>query len=55
MLGTRELIYTAISRAQYLLVAIGKEDVLKAQARRVSLVKRKTFLAELLKEEMGVP
>ncbi len=46
---TREHVYTAISRGKYACILIGKLGVLDRQRMRVSLVKRKTFLCELLK------
>ena len=50
MLSCRELIYVANSRASKLCILFGRESVLKQQARRVGLVRRKTFLRELLAE-----
>lgn len=47
----RELIYTAISRAKSLCLLIGKRAVVDFQCSKVSLVKRKTFLRELLAGE----
>jgi exodeoxyribonuclease V alpha subunit len=44
----REWTYTAISRARTLCILIGKRSVIERQCKRVSLVRRKTFLKELL-------
>lgn len=46
--AAREWHYTAISRASQLCITIGKRSVLDCQARRVTLDRRKTFLAELI-------
>ncbi len=51
-LGVRELIYTAISRASKLCILIGKTFTLAKWARKESLSRRKTFLAELIGEAM---
>jgi hypothetical protein len=45
---SREWLYTAISRARTLCLLIGKRGVVERQRKRVSLVRRKTFLKELL-------
>jgi exodeoxyribonuclease V alpha subunit len=47
----RSWIYTAISRAKQKCVLIGKLSTAQRMARRVSLDRRKTFLAQLIKEE----
>lgn len=46
--ASKEWVYTSISRAAKLCVLIGDEAVLKRQARKTALVKRKTFLKEIL-------
>ncbi len=46
----REWIYTAISRARTICVLIGQQRVAESFARRPALVRRKTFLAELITE-----
>lgn len=51
-IATRELHYTAISRASKYCVVLGRRAVLEKQAKRVSLNKRQTFLAELVREGM---
>jgi exodeoxyribonuclease V alpha subunit len=45
---SREWLYTAISRARTLCLLVGKRSVVERQCKRVSLVRRKTFLKELL-------
>lgn len=47
-IASRELIYTAISRAKRVCLILGKRAVIDKQLRIVSLGKRKTFLKELL-------
>lgn len=47
-IACRELIYTAISRASKVCLLIGRRAVVDRQVGKVSLVKRKTFLRELL-------
>ncbi len=44
--GCRELVYTALSRAERLMVTIGRRDLIDVDCRKVALAKRKTFLAE---------
>jgi exodeoxyribonuclease V alpha subunit len=44
--ATREWWYTGISRASQRCIIIGDKNVVEAQARKVSLEQRKTFLAE---------
>lgn len=51
-IGSRELIYTGISRARNWCMTIGDIRAIDAQCRRVSLRARKTFLSERLVEEM---
>lgn len=48
--GCRELIYTALSRAQKLAVTIGRKATIDQDCRRVALAGRKTFLRELVAE-----
>lgn len=52
--GCRELIYTALSRAQKLAVTIGRKATIDQDCRRVALVGRKTFLRELVRERLGI-
>lgn len=49
MVASRELVYTALSRAEKLAVTIGKKAVIDLDCRKEALSRRKTFLAELLK------
>jgi exodeoxyribonuclease V alpha subunit len=51
-LGSRELIYTALSRAQQLCILIGERAELARYIRHQILPERKTFLAEMLRGEM---
>lgn len=51
LVASREWHYTAISRAKRLCVMIGKKDTLEKQSRRAVLNRRKTLLAELIKEQ----
>lgn len=46
---SREWVYTAFSRAERLLVTVGRLDVLHKQCRRTELANRKTFMTERLK------
>ena len=46
MLGTRELLYTAISRAKVLGITIGKRDLCDEMCRKTGVHSRKTFLVE---------
>ncbi len=50
--ASRELIYTAISRAETLAVTIGQKVTIDHDCRREVLSKRKTFLAEALRGEI---
>jgi exodeoxyribonuclease V alpha subunit len=50
-LGSRELFYTGISRAREFGLAFGKEYTARAMCVRRAIVKRKTFLKELISEE----
>jgi len=50
--ASRELIYTALSRAEKLAVTIGRWDTIVEDCQREALSKRKTFLRELLTGEM---
>ena len=47
-LGTREFIYTAISRAAKLCILVGQRATALKWARKVSLSNRKTFLKEMI-------
>lgn len=47
---SREWWYTCLSRAEKILVTVGKWDVLMKQCQPVSLTRRKTFLTEQLEE-----
>jgi exodeoxyribonuclease V alpha subunit len=51
--ASREWWYTALSRAKELCMLLGKRGTVERQCERVSLRDRKTFLSELLKEEMS--
>lgn len=51
--GCRELIYTALSRAQKLAVTIGRKATIDVDCRRVALVGRKTFLREKVVERLN--
>jgi ATP-dependent exoDNAse (exonuclease V) alpha subunit len=46
--------YTALSRAEKLCIVVGPRGVLNSQAAKFSLVKRKTFLTELIRESREV-
>lgn len=48
-MGSRELHYTAISRAEQMVITVGKLETLHRQCRRSELAGRKTFMAEGLK------
>lgn len=48
----REWLYTAISRAEKLLVTVGQHSAIAAAVRRKTVHKRKTRLAGLIREEM---
>lgn len=54
-LCNREWIYTAVSRASKLCILIGRKAVFRKMAGRVSLTRRKTFLAERLREASRDP
>jgi exodeoxyribonuclease V alpha subunit len=49
-IGCRELVYTAISRAEELCVVLGDPNLCVLDAKKVALAQRKTLLAELLRE-----
>ena len=51
MVCSREWVYTAISRAKKLCLAVGKLATMQANCRKVELGKRKTFLRELIERE----
>src|SRR5262249_34374445 len=53
-LGSREWIYTAISRARELCVIVGERDDLKRYVRNVTLPDRRTFLVPLITGEMAL-
>lgn len=53
MVACRELLYTGISRAQRICLTIGRKSTLDGWCKRVALSGRKTFLAELLREQIG--
>lgn len=53
MVCSREWLYTGISRAKKLCVAIGKKETAYAMLKRKALDKRKTFLRELILEKSG--
>jgi exodeoxyribonuclease V alpha subunit len=52
-LGCRELFFTAISRGKLLTRPIGQRSTADAMCKKVSIGKRKTFLAELVKQYLG--
>lgn len=51
--GCRELVYTAISRAERLAVCIGRQDVIDTDCRKLALANRKTFLREQVEQFYG--
>lgn len=51
--SSRELIFTAFSRFEELLVVIGQRRILDQDCRKVAISKRKTFLRELITEEVN--
>jgi exodeoxyribonuclease V alpha subunit len=51
-LGSREWIYTALSRARELCIVVGERQELARYVRNVTLPDRKTFLAEMLRGEV---
>ncbi len=51
--GCRELVYTAISRAERLAVCIGSKDVIDTDCRKLALANRKTFLREQVEQFYG--
>ena len=51
--ASREWHYTAVSRASKLCIYIGSRKTIDGQARRVSLKRRKTFLADLVREAIA--
>ncbi len=53
MLMTRNLFYTAITRARRLVVLVGREDVIAAMVRNNHIAKRYTTLCSRLKEMTG--
>ena len=48
LIASRELIYTAVSRAKRLCIVVGKKATILRQIKRVALPMRKTFLREIL-------
>lgn len=54
-IADRHFWYTALSRASKLCIVIGSFGVMSKQCKKVSLVKRKTFLRELLEAAMLRP
>ena len=53
MVCSREWIYTAVSRAKKLCLLIGKMQTAHGFTRRLALGKRKTFLAQLIQQEVA--
>ncbi len=51
-LGSRELIYTAISRARELCIVLGDKQDIRRYVANVILPDRKTFLVPLITGEM---
>jgi ATP-dependent exoDNAse (exonuclease V) alpha subunit len=51
--ASREFWYTALSRATKLCVVVGPRATMERQAKRVSLKRRKTFLTEMLKDQLA--
>ncbi|MDR2506370.1 MAG: ATP-dependent RecD-like DNA helicase [Oscillospiraceae bacterium] len=50
MLLTRNLLYTAVTRAKQLLVLVGREDALAVMVNNINIEQRFSFLAERLRE-----
>lgn len=55
MVCSREWLYTAISRAKRACLLVGKMGTADGMIRRRALSKRKTFLAELIREQLATP
>ncbi len=53
MLLTRNLLYTAITRARQLVVLVGREEVIEAMVRNNHIARRYTTLSRQLKEWVG--
>lgn len=53
MVASRELIYTALSRAEQLMITIGRKATIDLDCRREALSVRKTFLAEQLRKGLA--
>ncbi len=53
MLLTRNLLYTAITRARQLVVLVGREEIIEAMVRNNHIAKRYTTLSRQLKEWVG--
>ena len=52
---TRNLFYTALTRARKLVVLVGREDAIAAMVRNNHIAARYTTLAQWLREEIGTP
>lgn len=52
-LGCRELFYTGISRGKKAVLCFGREHIAKAMIVRRAIMRRKTFLKELIQEPAG--
>ena len=48
MIGCRELVYTAISRAERLCIVVGSRRALESDCRKIALPRRQTALAKML-------
>jgi len=48
MIGCRELVYTAISRAEKLCIVVGSRRALESDCRKIALPRRQTALAKML-------
>jgi exodeoxyribonuclease V alpha subunit len=53
MLLTRNLLYTAITRARQLVVLVGREEIIEAMVRNNHIARRYTTLSRQLKEWVG--
>lgn len=51
MLRTRNLLYTALTRARNIAVLVGREDILRSMVDNVRQVHRYTYLCELIKNQ----
>ena len=52
---TRNLFYTALTRARKLVVLVGREDAIAAMVRNNHIAARYTTLLQRLREEIGTP